>query len=134
MPGALPTSRVGDAADDPSTTRVPLLAPTEESTMSYWSLRRAAERATAGHELARTNDETLAPASRSTVRLPDWTPVSNELHPATVTSVASASRTLRQRASDLGQSVEKTLWTLPEQAEQDPRQPSAMRPRVPASW
>jgi hypothetical protein len=98
--------------------------------MSYWSLRRAAERATAGHELARTTDETLAPARETKVRLPDWTPVSREPHAATVTSVASPSRTLRQRAADL----EKSLWMVPEQPEQDPRKPSATRPRVPATW
>lgn len=98
--------------------------------MSYWSLRRAAERATAGHELARTNDETLAPARQDKVRLPDWTPVSYEPHPATVTSVASPARTLRQRASDL----EKALWTVPEEPKPDPRKPSAARRRVPATW
>ena len=100
--------------------------------MSYWSLRRAAERATAGHELARTNDETLAPARQRKVHLPDWTPVSYEPHPATVTSTttASPSRTLRQRAAEL----EKALWTVPERPEPDPRKPSAARPRVPATW
>lgn len=98
--------------------------------MSYWSLRRAAERATAGHELARTNDDTLAPARRRAVQLPDWTPVSYEPHPATVTSVASPSRTLRQRAAEL----EKALWTVPGQAQPDPRNPSAIRPRMPAAW
>jgi hypothetical protein len=98
--------------------------------MSYWSLRRAAERASAGHELARTNDETLAPARPTKVQLPDWTPVSRERHQATVTSVASPARTLRQRAADL----EKSLWLVPEQQEADPRKPSAPRPRVPATW
>ena len=98
--------------------------------MSYWSLRRAAERATAGHELARTNDDTLAPARPGKVKLPDWTPVSRAPHQATVTSVASPARTLRQRAADL----EKTLWLVPEQEQPDPRKPSALRPRVPATW
>jgi hypothetical protein len=98
--------------------------------MSYWSLRRAAERATAGHELARANNGALPPSSHGTVRLPDWTPVAYEPHPARVTSVASPSRTLRQRAADL----ERALWTIPAQVEPDPRRPSAGRAPVPVSW
>jgi hypothetical protein len=98
--------------------------------MSYWSLRRAAERAIAGHELARANDETLPPAGQGHIRLPDWTPVSYDVHPATVTSAAGPSRTLRQRAADL----QKVLWTVPEQAAPDPRKPSASRARVPSAW
>jgi hypothetical protein len=94
--------------------------------MSYWSLRRTAQRAAAGHELARGIDETLAPAR---IRLPDWTPVSHEPHPATVTSPA---RTLRQRAAEL----EAALWTVPAQdpADLDPTYPNGVRVRVRSRW
>jgi hypothetical protein len=96
--------------------------------MSYWSLRRSAQRAAAGHELARSTDENLAPAK---IRLPDWTPVAAELHPATVTS-PTPGRTLRQRAAEL----EKSLWTVPAQdpAEQDPTWPGGRRVRARSSW
>lgn len=98
--------------------------------MSYWSLRRTAERATAGHELARGTDDHLAPAK---IRLPDWTPVTTELHPATVTS---QSRTLRQRAAELEKTLEKTLWTVPRQgpADYDPTYPGGVRVRLRSSW
>ncbi|MDX6226798.1 MAG: hypothetical protein QOI76_188 [Frankiales bacterium] len=94
--------------------------------MSYWSLRRTAERAAAGHELARTGDDTLAPAR---IRLPDWTPVAPEAHPATVTS---GPRTLRQRAADL----EKALWTVPspDPADLDPTWPGGVRVRARSTW
>jgi hypothetical protein len=94
--------------------------------MSYWSLRRTAERAAAGHELARSTDENLAPAK---IRLPDWTPVHAELHPATV---SSPSRTLRQRAAEL----EKALWTVPTQdsADHDPMSPYDGGVRIRSSW
>jgi hypothetical protein len=94
--------------------------------MSYWSLRRTAQRAAAGHELARSTDENLAPAR---IRLPDWTPVAAELHPA---RVSSPSRTLRQRAAEL----EKALWTVPAQdaADHDPTSPYDGRVRIRSSW
>jgi hypothetical protein len=94
--------------------------------MSYWSLRRAAERAAAGHDLARAGDGTLAPAG---IRLPDWTPVAPEAHPVTVTR---APRTLRQRAAEL----EKALWTVPspDPADLDPTWPGGGRLRARSSW
>ncbi len=94
--------------------------------MSYWSLRRSAQRSTAGHELARSTDNTLAPAK---IRLPDWTPVAHDLHPATV---SSPSRTLRQRAADL----EKALWTVPDPdpADLDPTYPGGVRVKARSSW
>ena len=98
--------------------------------MSYWSLRRTAERAAAGHELARSTDETLTAASRpAAIKLPDWTPVAGDLHPATVTS---PTRTLRQRAAEL----DKALWTVPAQtpADLDPTYPNGVRVRVRSSW
>lgn len=76
--------------------------------MSYWSLRRAADRAATAHELARTTEDA---APRTRIKLPDWTPSGQEQHPATVTSPG---RSLRQRAADL----ERALWTVP--SEPDP--------------
>ena len=95
--------------------------------MSYWSLRRTAERAAAGHELARATDEALPPAK---IKLPDWTPVATELHPATVSSPVRT--TLRQRAADL----EKALWSVPspDPADLDPTWPGGVRVRVRSSW
>ncbi len=94
--------------------------------MSYWSLRRAAERAAAGHELARSVDDTVPAVDRSRTR--DWTPV--DRHPATVTA-PSPRRTLRQRAADL----EAALWSVPdpEPADVDPTYPTP-RVRARSSW
>lgn len=99
--------------------------------MSYWSLRRAAERGAAGHALARPYGETSVRAEGG-VRLPDWTPGTRHAHPATVASASSSfvSRSLRQRAAEL----EQALWTVPEQPADDPRRPSVTRRRVPATW
>jgi hypothetical protein len=69
--------------------------------MSYWSLRRAAERAAAGHDLAHGTDNAVARARSAT-----HDAYAVELHPATV---SSPGRTLRQRAADL----ERALWTIP---------------------
>ena len=76
--------------------------------MSYWSLRRAAERAAAGHELARTDDGSMVPATRPATDgfgVPLGRPVV-ERHAATVTSPR---RTLRERAVEL----EQTIWVVP---------------------
>jgi hypothetical protein len=97
--------------------------------MSYWSLRRVADRAAAGHELARTDDDRLAPAR---TRLPDWTPVATERHERHAARVSSPGRTLRQRAADL----EAALWTVPtpDPADVDPYNPGGVRLQVRSSW
>src|SRR5471030_35270 len=59
MPGSLPVSRVGGAGND-----TPRSRPHRGDMMSYWSLRRVAERAAAGHELDRTDDGSMVPATR----------------------------------------------------------------------
>ena len=67
--------------------------------MSYWSLRRVAERAAAGHELARTDDGSLVPATTPATHdgfgvelfRPGVRP-----HPVSITTPR---RTLRERAA-----------------------------------
>jgi hypothetical protein len=99
--------------------------------MSYWSLRRAAERAAAGHELARSQDGSLAPAT-ARVATHDAFGVelrrpSAEPHAASVTS-----HSLRQRAADL----ERALWTIPspDPEDVDPDAPGDVRIKARSAW
>ncbi|BEP16259.1 hypothetical protein acdb102_45700 [Acidothermaceae bacterium B102] len=103
--------------------------------MSYWSLRRVAERAAAGHELARTGDSTghlMAPAApakptHDAFGVEMVRPVV-EPHPVTV----SPRRSLRQRAAEL----EQAIWIVPspDPADADPLVPGPVRVKARSRW
>jgi hypothetical protein len=99
--------------------------------MSYWSLRRVAERAAAGHELARTDDGTMVPAAPK----PTHDAFGVELvrpvvepHPVTV----SRRRSLRQRAAEL----EQAIWIVPspDPADVDVLDPGPVRVKARSRW
>ena len=80
--------------------------------MSYWSLRRAAERSTAAAEFAhgqnRQVEPTFAPeAERPAIRLPDWTPEAAPPHRV----AGPACNTVRQRVTAL----EDRVFTVPDE-------------------
>jgi hypothetical protein len=100
--------------------------------MSYWSLRRVAERAAAGHELARSGDADRVPAKPA----PTHDAFGVELvrpvvapHPVTITTPR---RSLRQRAAEL----EQAIWIVPspDPADVDPINPSGVRARSRSRW
>lgn len=100
--------------------------------MSYWSLRRVAERAAAGHELARSGDPDRVMAKPA----PTHDAFGVELvrpvvapHPVTITTPR---RTLRQRASEL----EQAIWIVPtpDQSQPDPLSPGGVRVRARSRW
>lgn len=103
--------------------------------MSYWSLRRVAERAAAGHELARQNDDDLATAAPAPthdafgVELVRPAAASLIRHPVTI---ATPRRTLRGRAAAL----EQALWIVPvpDPLDADPLVPGPVRGRARSRW
>jgi hypothetical protein len=94
--------------------------------VSYWSLRRAAQRPAGPHQRAHTEQSGEArPTAPEPTR--DWTPVDRQ-----PVEPASAARTLLQRMSDL----EDKLWQLPTENPEDtvPGQLGGTKIRARSSW
>jgi hypothetical protein len=100
--------------------------------MSYWSLRRVAERAAAGHELARQGNDDLRAARPG----PTHDAFGVELvrpvlapHPVTITTPR---RSLRERATEL----ERAIWIVPspDPGDVDLLVPGPVRVRARSRW
>lgn len=103
--------------------------------MSYWSLRRVAERAAAGHELARTGGESMATMTPAAPAKPTHDAFGVELvrplvepHPVAV----SPRRSLRRRAAEL----EQAIWIVPspDPSDIDVLVPGPVRVKARSRW
>lgn len=100
--------------------------------MSYWSLRRVAERAAAGHEMARQGNDEMTAATPASTHDAFGVELVRPVVPPHPVTITTPRRSLRERAIEL----EQAFWIVPvpDPADIDPLLPGPVRVRPRSRW